>query len=454
MAIIKPRPGAPVKPVPTPVIAKPDYKAIAVDNRYQPKETLLSFIEGAPWTVESYYMQVLGADSALAGQGLSTDATVQGYKVIHGMEIRVTSALSNPTQDTKTKELGSKGAATLYPPLIPNVGDMFTADLLDGRLGVFQVTDSTRLAIFRDTCHSIEYELVDFGATAARLADLKRKILQVTYFEKDFVFHGQNPILVSDDYENLQYLRRSYGILIAQYFKRFSSKEYGTLILPEQADICYDGFLVTALKQHLSTNDARELINLRQLNADDDQAMSADSIWTVLLARDRVLLQDAFWQVGSVASSRFTRNPVFDGIRYSGVKKVIYPVDPMVRVDNQYGEELKVPEDFVPMRKAVVHRKLASLINASAEDETMIGIKNTFIDGYYVFSKEFYENNRTVENAQSLLELCVQDYLDGNEIPYSKVRTLVEASSRWDNVNSFYYIPILIILIKAVIRAI
>lgn len=454
MGIIKPRPGAPAKPVPNPVIAKPDYKSIAVDSRYQPKETLLSFIDGAPWTVESYYLQVLGLDSGVAGQGLGIDPTLQGYKAIHGMEIRVTSALTNPTQDSIAKDLGSKGTATLYPPLIPNTGDVFTADLLDGRLGVFQVTDTTRLSIFRDTCHSIEYELIDFGGTAAVLADLKRKTLQTTYFEKDFVFHGQNPILVSEDYENLQYLRRNYGVLISQYFKRFTSKEYGTLILPEQADICYDGFLVTALKQHISTNSARELINLRQLNTDDDQAMSADSIWTVLLTRDRALFQDAFWQVGTVFASRFTRNPVFDGIRYSGVKKVVYPVDPMLRVDNHYDEQVKVPEDFIPLRKTVPNRKLASLINASAEDDTLVGIKNTFIDGYYVFSKQFYENNRTDEGAQSLLELCVQDYLDGKEIPYSKIRTLVEASSRWDNVNSFYYIPVLIILIKAVIRAI
>lgn len=453
MGIIKSRPEVPVAPKPTLVIAKPDYKHIAVDNKYDPKETLLGYIEGSPWTVKTYYSQVLGLDSGVSGQGIGTDPSLQQYRAINGMEIRVTSPLTSPTQDTETKEIGSSGTATLFPFVIPNVGDMFSADLLDGRLGVFEVTSSTRLSIFREACHSIEYTLVDFGATAIRLIDLKRKTVKEAYFEKDFIFHGQNPILVSDDYENLQFLRRNYGVLITQYFKRFVSKEYGTLIMPDQNDIIYDGFLLRALFQHLSTWDARELINLRQLNCDDDQAMSADSIWTVLLARNKTLLPDAFWQVGYVSAKKFTRNPVYDGISYSGIERVIYPNDPLLRVDNQHAENIKIAGDFVPMRKIMQNRKLSTLINATIPDDTLIGIKNTFIDGYYIFSKEFYEDNRE-PNAQSLLELCVHDYLDEKEIPYSKIRELVEASARWDAVNSFYYIPILIILIKAVIRAI
>lgn len=453
MGIIQKRPDRAPAPKPTLTVAKPDYKHIVVDNAYQPKETLLAFIEGAPWTVETYYSQVLGLDSPVAGQGLGTDPTQQSYKAINGMEIRLTNPLSNPTQDSTTNEIGSSGSATIYPPLIPNKGDVFTADLLDGRLGIFEVTSTTRLTIFRDACHSIDFTLIDLGASASRLADLKRKTVQQFYFEKDFIFHGQNPLLVGEDYESLQFLRRNYGSLISQYFKKFFSKEYSTLIVPDQPEVTYDSFIVRAIGQHLVTLDAKEIVNLRKLNTDDDQAMDSDNIWTVLITRNRQLLDDAFTRVGYTTSARFTRDPVFDGIRYSGVRNVIYPVDPMFKVDNQYDEKIKFTEDFIPVRKEVVKRRLSSMINASQPDESLVGIKNTFEDGYYVFSKAFYENDRN-ENAQSHLELCVQDYLDGKEITYGRIRALVEASTKWDNVNSFYYIPILIILIKAVIRAI
>lgn len=454
MPIIKPRPNVPQgPPKPSLTIAKHDQKHIAVDLEYNPKETLLAHVEGSSWTVD-YYHQVLGRDTGLAGQGMGTAPQYQQYKLINGMEVKVTNALSSPTQDNETKEMGSQGSATVYPPLIPNKGDMFVADLMDGRRGIFQVTNSTRLSLFRETLHSIDYELVDFG-TVVRLEDLKRKVVQEAWFEKDFIYHGQNPILVGDDYENLQFLRRNYGTLITQYFKRFYSKEYATVIMPDQMDIVYDAFLVKALFQHLSTWDARELTHLRQFNCDDDQVMAADSIWTVLITRNRALLPDSFWRVGYVSARNFTRDPVFEGIRYSGVERVIYPNDPMVRVDNQHTQNVQPAGEFIPQRKSVENRKsLASLINATQEDASLVGIKNTFEDGYYVFSKAFYENDRSTENSQSKLELCVQDYLDGKEISYDRIRTLVEASARWDSVNSFYYVPILVILIKAVIRAI
>lgn len=452
MPIIKPRPNIPQPPPkPNPVIAKQEYKHISVDTQYHPQETILSHIEGMPWTVD-YYSQVLGRDTGSAGQGLGTDPTNQQYKLISGMEIKVTSALTD-SQDNETKDIGSRGAANLYPFIIPNEGDMFVADLMDGRRGIFQITRSERLTIFRETCHAIDYELVDFG-TQEYLLDLKRKVAQTTYFDKNFIYHGQNPVLVSDDYENLQFLRRHYGTLITQYFKRFYSREYGTLILPDQSAITYDGFLVKALFRHLSTWDAKELINLRQLNCDDDQVMTADSIWTVISERNRVLLGDAFWQVGCVPHTSFTRQPVFEGIRHSGIKSIIYPNDPMVRVDNYHIQNVKAAGEFIPIRNEMINRKtLSSLINATQEDQTKIGIKDTFIDGYYVFSEAFYKNDRA-EGAQSALELCVQDYLDSKEITYDRIRSLVEASFKWDALNSFYYVPVLIILIKATILAI
>lgn len=453
MPIIKPRTGQPqLPPKPNLTIAKPDYKAVAVDLKRDPKETILAHVEGMSWTVD-YYSQVLGRDSGVAGQGLGTDPQFQQYKLIKGMEIKVTSALSH-SQDTETMVDEETGTATLYPFVIPNKGDMFIADLLDGRRGIFEITASQRLAIFREACHSIDYKLVSFGEQA-RLDDLARKTIQTAFFEKDFIYHGQNPILVGDDYENLQFLRRNYGTLITQYFKRFYSKEYGTLIMPDQTGVVYDAFLVRAIFQHLSTWDARELTTLRQLNCDDDQVMNADSVWTVLVERNRALLQDAFHQVGYVSSRSFTQNPIFEGIRYSGIEQVIYPIDPMVRVDNQQTQNIKAAGEFVPVRREVMNRKpLSSLINAAQEDQTKVGIKDTFDNGYYVFSQAFYENDRTTADAQSKLELCVQDYLDGAEIDFSRVRELVEASARWDSVNSFYFIPVLIILIKAVIRAI
>lgn len=448
MAIIKAKPTAQIPPPPPQVaIAKPDRKSIVVDTQYNPKETLLSHIEGSSWTV-SYYSQVLGRDTGAAGQGLATDPTLQQYKRVNGMEIKVTSALTN-SQSEETAEMTTTGTAVCYPHVIPNKGDMFTADILDGRLGIFQITSTRRLAIMRDTCHEIDYQLVDYGSRG-RIDDLNSKVVQEAYFVKDFVYHGQNPILLGDDYENYQFLCRNQDSLVRNYFKRFYSKEYATLILPDQVEPVYDHFLINVWFQHLDTKAARELVTLRRLVVDDDQAMSAPSIWDLLLHRERPMMQDIFHKSGTVSTRGFQREPVMNGIRYSGIRLAIYPEDPMLTVDNQYTQNTKGTTDFAPVQIPVPNRKS---IGVNGEDRTMVGIKNVMEGGYYIFSKEFYENSRE-EHAQSTLELMVQDYIDGKEISYARMRQLVEASVYWNSLNSFYFVPVLYILMKAVVRTI
>lgn len=448
MPVIKAKPSAVIPPALPPVkIAKEGFKSIAVDTQYNPKETILAHIEGYSWTV-TYYSQVLGRDTGAAGQGIATDPVLQQYRRINNMEIKVTTPL-NTSQAEDTAEMLTQGSANCYPHVIPNKGDMFVADIMDGRQGIFQITSVQRLTVMRETCHAIDYVLVDFGTTA-RLSDLASKVVQEAYFVKDFIYHGQNPILLGQDYENYNYLRRNLSLLVSQYFKRFYSVEYSTLILPDQHAVTYDHFVVNALFSHLDTRDARQLTHLRRLNVDDDQAMSADSIWDVLMTRERSMMQDIFHEAGLVTVKRFQSAPVFEGIRYSGVKYAVYPKDPMVRVDNQYGQFIKEAGDIEPVHIPTPNRKY---LGPQGEDLTLKGIKNVMEDGFYIFSKAFYENSRE-ENAQSAIELAVNDHIDGKEIDYARLRELVQASAYWNSLNSFYYVPVLIILIKSVIRGI
>lgn len=452
MAIVKRPTGKVQPPPPTPVHVAKSYQNITVDTQYTPQDSLLTHVEGSSWTID-YYSQVLDRDSGTAGQGLGTDPIYQQYKLIKSMEIRVTSPLTT-SQRQDTSEMITEGTSTFYPFVIPNKGDMFVADLLDGRLGVFEVVDSRRLSIMREACHSVDYKLVAISDTV-RQADLNSKVVQTVYFERDFIKHGQNPLLVEDDYENFQFLRRNYGLLINRFFKRFYSKEYGTIVMPDQTEATYDHFLVKALFQHLDTWDAMELRDVRQLNVDDDQVMKADSLWSMLMIRDRSIMPDIFQQVGFVSSKAFTRVPTFEGIAYSGMKQVIYPLDATLRVDNQLKQNPKLAAGFEPERQGARGRKMTSFLNPNGGREPALdGIKHTFEDGYYVFSKAFYENDRSTENAQSDLELLVQDYLDKKEISYDRVRRLIEQSANWDSVDTFYYIPVLIIMTKAIIRSI
>ena len=65
-------------------------------------------------------------------------------------------------------------------------------------------------------------------------------------------------------------------------------------------------------------------------------------------------------------------------------------------------------------------------------------------DNYYVFTKQFYEN----KVPGSLLERLVLDRIDKSTTDFGNLATLAEMSLRLDNLERFYFTPIILSLIK------
>lgn len=74
-------------------------------------------------------------------------------------------------------------------------------------------------------------------------------------------------------------------------------------------------------------------------------------------------------------------------------------------------------------------------------------------DGYYVLSQGFYENSK-VNGAQSKLDICVRQYLNDEAIDLKVLREFFEAIPSWNPLDRFYLIPVVLILVKSVIRGI
>ncbi len=441
-------------PVPTLKIAKDDYKSIQVDSRTHPKDAIVAQMEGAPWPIERYYSQVLARDSGTQGQSLGTAAVLQQFVVIYDMELRVTETLKD-TQDPKTKEMTQTGGSNVYPFIIPNTGDMIVAELLDGRKGLFEVTSSERPTTEMDAAYGITYKLVGID-DPIREADLRKKTVKELYFEKDFIRFGQNPLLVSSEYEDYTFVRRQYYSLIRRFFDRHTSKEHATCLMPGQSTATYDHFIVLLMYRMIDSTEDYRIRDLRRMNMDDDQLMGSRSVWDMLIERDRTLSLDIFTKAGLVDTRLFTRFPRADGIRYSGIKQVVYPTDGPLRVDNTLTEPPKAAAPFDPYAGATTNRTAVDYLDRAKQTLPKVPGRTmahpVMQDGYYVFSKAFYENDRT-PNAQSELELCLQDLIDNRKIDFSRVKELIEHLSVSKEVELYYYIPALLVLIKGVIRA-
>lgn len=486
------------------------YRGVTVDTAYQPRQNIIMHVEGSPWSV-NYYSQMIGLDDAVQGQGLGTLGIQQQYKLVRNMEVRVQSPLS-PSQISETKEMVYTGTAVVYPFVIPNVGDIFLADIGDGREGVFQVTSSERKSIYREACHEIEYKMLDYSSNG-RVEDLDKKTVQIFHFERDFIKHGHNPLLFEHVFKHYIVLRDAYPRLVDLFLRRFYSQEFTTLCVPDQAHYTYDPFHARGFNSHFGRWDTATFKHIRILNADEDPAMSAFSLWDAIAARDRLTLNSAFQRAGVVDVSRFNKKSYYDGIRFSGFKRTIYPEDPMPNAQSGHSAwEKKTVMPFMHYDKTPGPRRISDFLAidqnkphepffVEVRDHDMLNnpswvrpmeqcdqhydhhhhhhhsaptvvipppppppippldptviypsviIHPAMSDGYYVFSKAFWENDMT-QNAQSKLELIVQDFIDHQAISYERIHEIYIDSFKWNALDSFYYLPILLVMMKVVV---
>lgn len=479
MPVMTPKPTAPAYPADSPVqIAKPQYKGTTVDTTVVPVTQLLTHIEGSSWTV-NYFSQVLDQDMDTVGQGLASPAVQQQYRKVSQLELKVTSPLAY-AQDAESKNSDLKGTAVMYPPVIPNQGDMFTGDIGAGREAILEVISSRKLSIFKMACYEIEYKVIAYSSpTDGRLADLESKVVQSTVFVKDFMTYGQNPILFEEEYDHLVYIRRRYRTIVDQYLRSFMSNEFKVLCVPDQSSPTYDPYLVKAIKQLFLVEDSQAMYEMRELNVQDDEAYKAFNVWDALLKRDQDYMSSAFAQFGMVKAYDFTSDPMYEGIRWSGIENVIYPVDPSLTVDYRVitpakmvsTSKLEYPtvkmkmSDLLKVNKPLIRDmipgdSLGGFVGSNADDtpaEQMNVVPPvvhpSMQDGYYIFSKAFYENSQ-VPGAQSQLELMVRDFLEHKALSLKSVRALAENIGEWNTISRFYYVPVVVILMRASLRGI
>lgn len=450
MPVVNPTPSAaPVEQPAQVQVTAPEYRGVLVDTRYESASSLLTHIEGASWTV-NYYQQILNTDSQLSGQQVGMPAPLQQYRLIKELELKVTTELTQ-SQNIQGGTMHVTGAATVYPFMIPNVGDMFLADVGDGQTGLFQISQSEKKTIFKDTAYVIEYQLIEY-LTPERAGDLKSKVVDTVVFQRDFLKYGQNPILEEDEFTICAQLAARYHKLLPRWLNEVLSQEYMTLVVPGQDRPIYDHFLTKAVKAFFSSSELYEISKIRVLNVDDDPVMKSYSLWDAILEQEPGLIGRGFTQAGLVSIYTFTSNPMLEGIRFSGLQSAVYPTNPTNTVNWPASAILKPLDDTGLVSDTVTDVLLADVIanlNLDTTDLAPAVIHPVLVDNYYVFSQAFYDK---ATSGQSLLELSVRSYLEGKALNAQVLQAIANCTGSWGLLERLYYIPITLMLIRAYVR--
>lgn len=454
MSLFNEEDDAQSKPLPSFKPNKTPYRDIAIDTQFQPVGTILTTIEGKRWPV-TWYSQILNGDNAPAGLQVGRLEINQQYKRIHNLELKVTESMPiNPEFRPESQEFTVRGGANMYPGVRPNVGDLFTATLLDGRVGIFQVSQPPeQRSIYMQTTYRIEYVMRDF-LNADYAKKLNDKTVEEYYFIPSFLDSGINPVISDSahgDYTQLMEWREKIPVY---HLTKFYDREYATLIIPGQGqNIIYDPFLTTFVSALWSQENIGPFHGMQFLNVMDGTIREIKTLFDALLDQQDLLMDIVETKIPAVDSTFFLNDPFYRGPQYVGVPYVCFPNRP-----ERYRNTWEVKPKAVSLKQGYRTRpRVRYTLDQLFPDGVLIpyaqgwnkGIKDVTIDDYYVFSEDFY--GRRTENL-SVLETMVWQTLNHGQVSAQDLMALFNDSRNWDDLNQYYYLPILYSLIPAALR--
>ena len=446
MPIAKLKPSAPSAIVPNQPKVEPElYRSVIVEDAVTPFDSLLGFVSGAPWTV-NYYSQLVSLHNDLRDHDAGQLGVYQQYTKIANLELRVGSPIDS-NQDADSALVTVAGSATVYGYLVPNVGDLFVAAVGDGEDGLFRVSGVDRKNFNRNSVFGIDYTLVNYiSKDPDRYKDLESKVNRTVYFDKTRLIDNATPVLQEEEYTQLNKLRITYSQLVAYYFNTFYNKSVGTLIVPGQSAIVYDGFLVDYLLKIVQGEDAPEIRMTTRLDMGQDRYLTQKTIWDALAAVDHELLQMVTSVTGLVHCQTFSRNPTLKGLKFSRMQYVVYPVQVDKSVEPNLPEKTEYDLFSSLYDPGPGIGGLASYVNnIRIEPNGTVPYINKLLDSpTYVLSEAFY----TGQPGQTVLESLTTDYLHRRMLSVKKITELCDQCRRWGRLEQFYYMPILFTLIK------
>lgn len=457
MPLVNPKPSD-VKPlVPASGRAQPvEMHSALVQTRFTPMAALAMFTEGST-IVCTYYRQLVDIDDNLMAQQVNRKAPYQQYEKIIGLEMKQQGDL-NFSQDEQTKDVTITGTAIMFGGVIPNKGDMFRADLGDGQAGLFTLLNSERLSVRKESQYRVDFQVVSDDKDTERLEDLEAKVVDTLYFVKDFLNAGKNPLLIDAEYNAYVQLRRVFATMVNEYLRTFFSETCQTLIVPDQAQVTYDHFLTKAVLSLLETTNNPMMRKVTLHNVEQDYGFRTTTVWDSILQVEPSHLWAAAQRM-EVRGAELTYNlPAFSGVFWAKIDRLIYPIDRRTDADRILAPSQPASHSVLTLSGAPVDdfQRLISKRNLTVAEQGLPEpiaptphIHRITDDEYYVFSRAFYEQDSV---RQSQLERLVWSMLNQEDPDVTILYELVLESQKWDNLERFYYVPVLIALTVLVLR--
>lgn len=459
----------PVSPVVNPVTVKayPEpYRGIAIDTKFIPKSSMLAWINGSNWRV-TYFSQLLDATQEPVALALDRKAPYQQYYRINGIDIKVNQPF-DISQDERIRTFSVTGSGHTYPALVPNIGDMMIGDVGDGRLGLFTITSARRETYMRDSTYAVEWKMVSF-LSEQQMANLELKTQITYYWDANKLANGCNPYVTEAEQAANGEFAKMRAEIIRRYIGDFFSTQFFTFLVPDQLNNTYDHFVVRLLLSILDQSKDWNLRRAKILNVMSEPVMRQPTMWDMLVNQNPTMGCGSTERAHLVMTMISRWKPELQAIGYSGIPRMVFPIEAPTNVDAQYKGYNRTMPEGIPFQEGQPRRPLPGPYKSQADrndewfrrtpaeeqlDLKMAwsfppDIKPVAIDDYYVFSEAFYYEDAKL---QSKLEMLAWQMIRGEQVNKDQLLSVIKCCLSWDNLERFYYHPVLILLLGYAIR--
>lgn len=439
------------------------FRGITIDMEYAPPSNMTQWTNGSNWIVD-YWSQILKPNQEPTVQNINREPHAQQYRWLHRIPLKVTQSLTNDSDDvinvwTRT------GSGHTYGFMTPNIGDMFAAGIGNGRTGLFTITQAKRVTIQKGSTYAVEWKQVG-ELTADRMADFKRKSNEQYWFSASSMNAGCGPFLTNEVMQRKERYAKLLATLVDKYITDFYSPEHSTFLVPDQLYKTYDHFVTKAFLMMIDTRTDGRMRKVKALNVMSEPVMRQPTVWDAILRHDMDKISDSTEHAHLVSTKISRWRPELQAIGYSGIPRMVFPMEAPTDVDSQYdGEDLARPWG-IPFHEGRPRRPLpgphkSQLIrdlpwfkrippeeeryNANTMYRVPADIHPVVRDSYYVFTESFY---RCDAHLQSKLEMLTTTMIKGEELDFNQLDAMVENIRYWDNLERYYYYPVVIALLK------
>ncbi len=420
------------------VTATPEpFQGVVMDSQIHPTDLFTTFVGGYPISVD-YYSQRHSRQEGTKEYQNDLDAVYQPYTLIRGMQLMVDSPIDR-SQDTQSKDFTIVGSANVVNVFRPTEGDVFRYDLGDGNEFLFSITSSERKTENSRSVTAINYKAIKRMDQTEhdRLAEC---VVETLFFSLENLRRGMQPLLRPDQVETRNTLERHYAALLDIYLSTFYSRNERTLLVPSQTHATYDPFVTMFMTRIIDTNEHRMVSQIETLDVYSRQVMYNKTLWSLLESLDAVHLSHLTRKMGLASTKDWSGGPSLGGIYYSRVRYCVMPDGDANNVDADY--ERTYQSNLTPYSDR--SPTTADKSNPDITEGMTNPLYHSVIDDeYYVLSEGFYNTLAT-----SVLESCVLDALAGRQLNLKHLATLCSAAYYMGNLDKFYYIPILLALIR------